>query len=92
MSIVQHDYHWNDPLPTCANNYVLPALRKSIQSICSNGPIKILDIGCGNRQAAKRTRESDLTWSGAHGVVVSTADQTKRIQAGTAIEGEAPAG
>jgi len=57
MSIVQHDYHWIDALPTCANNYVLPALRKSIQSICSNGPIKILEIGCGNGYVASNLAE-----------------------------------
>jgi 2-polyprenyl-3-methyl-5-hydroxy-6-metoxy-1,4-benzoquinol methylase len=52
MNFVHNDYYWSDALPTCAHDYVLPAVRKIIQTIYPNGPIKILDIGCGNGYVA----------------------------------------
>ena len=51
MIIAEHDYDWQDALPTCAHDYVLPGVSELLESIYKDGTAKILDVGCGNGHA-----------------------------------------
>lgn len=48
MIFTEQDYDWQDPFPTCAHDYLLPAVSALLKSRYKNKTIKILDVGCGN--------------------------------------------
>lgn len=52
MTTTHEDYGWKDAQPTCAHEYLLPAVQKCIEAIWHNGRARILDIGCGNGYVA----------------------------------------
>jgi 2-polyprenyl-3-methyl-5-hydroxy-6-metoxy-1,4-benzoquinol methylase len=47
-------FGWNDSKPTCAHEYVLPAVLTQIQVLYHDKPVQILDVGCGNGYAASQ--------------------------------------
>jgi 2-polyprenyl-6-hydroxyphenyl methylase/3-demethylubiquinone-9 3-methyltransferase len=51
MNGVENHYVWHDVLPTCAHDYVLPEIRRIVRTLYPNGPVTIVDIGCGNGYA-----------------------------------------
>lgn len=52
MSFVEENYGWTDLAPTCAHEYLLPAVREYIKGRYHPETAKILDIGCGNGYVA----------------------------------------
>src|SRR6266436_6801785 len=54
MKIEHASYGWKDPEPTCAHEYILPAVMKQVQDLYHDKPVRILDIGCGNGYVASQ--------------------------------------
>src|SRR5437870_2248474 len=52
MTIIHKDYAWNDGLPTCAHDYLLPTVQNIIETLYKAECVKIVDIGCGNGYVA----------------------------------------
>src|SRR5437870_2659933 len=58
MTIVDTEYAWNDGLPTCAHEYLLPAVQDIVQTLYKSECVKILDIECGNGHVASTMAKS----------------------------------
>ena len=54
MKPEQRQFGWKDSEPTCAHEYILPAVLKHIQVLYHDKPVQILDVGCGNGYAASQ--------------------------------------
>src|SRR5687768_6494931 len=53
--IVEHScFGYHDKEASCAHEYLLPTLLKTIQEISRGRSLKVLDIGCGNGYVASR--------------------------------------
>lgn len=57
MNVAHTQYGWRDARPTCAHEYILPALRRQIRVLAHERPLSILDIGCGNGYVASKLVE-----------------------------------
>ena len=51
------DFGWIDSDPTCAHDYLLPGIVSSLQRLCGDQRIRILDLGCGNGYITARLAE-----------------------------------
>lgn len=57
MNAAHAKYGWKDAGPTCAHEYILPAVTGHIKELAQEKSLKILDIGCGNGYVASKLAE-----------------------------------
>lgn len=48
MSVVCTEYGWKDAHPSCAHEYILPAVLQEVRALAKGSTLRITDIGCGN--------------------------------------------
>jgi 2-polyprenyl-6-hydroxyphenyl methylase/3-demethylubiquinone-9 3-methyltransferase len=54
MNVEYTCYGWKDADPTCAHDYILPAVIGQVRELYNRKTAKILDIGCGNGYVAAK--------------------------------------
>jgi len=57
MTVEQTEFGWLSSDPTCAHDYLLPGVLRSIEKLYGDRRIRILDLGCGNGFVASRLAE-----------------------------------
>ena len=54
MTVEQAKFGWVSSDPTCAHDYLLPAVSRCLDELFGNERVRILDLGCGNGYIASR--------------------------------------
>lgn len=54
MTADQTEFGWVSPDPTCAHDYLLPGVLRTIDKLYGDRRVRILDLGCGNGFVASR--------------------------------------
>lgn len=57
MTVEQTEFGWLSSDPTCAHDYLLPGVLRSIEKLYGDRRVRILDLGCGNGFVASRLAE-----------------------------------